>query len=119
MPIKTEKFKLVVTLGEGGAPAAWHWIARVSVTDDAGAEIVSPQDREVPCTAAEAAAHIGQSAVDIQGALVAKDAQIASLVAERDGLAVRLKSSQDALNAVTQADQAWDASVRPLVAAAQ
>ena len=110
-----EKRRLVVTLGEGQAPASWHWDAVRFLRNDDGSDAAPPQNVTVPCTAQEAAAHISQSMVDLNASIAAKDASIATLTSERDAARAELTAAKAAAQAVAQADSAWEQSVRPLV----
>jgi hypothetical protein len=128
-----EKRKLVVTLGEFEAPASWQWEAVRFLRNDDGTDAAPPQNVVVPCTPEEAAAHIGQAAIDMNATMAAKDAliaalreqlatEVAALTEDRDTKVAALTAQRDAAVAaatkVAEADAAWEISVRPLVEAA-
>lgn len=106
-----EKRRLVITLGEFEAPASWHWEAVRFLRNDDNTDAAPPQNVTVPCTQEEAAAHISQAMADQATAIIAKDAAIATLTAQRD-------TAMAAATKVAQADADWETHVRPLVEAA-
>jgi hypothetical protein len=82
---RVEKRELIVTLGANEAPASYRWNAKRFLTNDEdGSDAAPPQTVSVPCTAEEAAAHIGASVVSLLADIAADTAAREALAAELD-----------------------------------
>lgn len=77
-----EKRRLIVTLGEAGAPAQYTWEGVLFTERQDGSEFRAPAAEYRPATAEEVEQYLGKAAIDIQAAIEAKDAVIASVRAE-------------------------------------
>ena len=116
MAIVSEKRSLHFGVGEGGALTNPEWeVERFVVNEDGSREALGR--KRVPATNEEIATQLSAAAAALQSqtsslvqTIAAKDAEIASLTAQRD--AARLAAQK-----VADADAAWEADVRPAVTA--
>jgi hypothetical protein len=119
---RKEKRQLVIDLGKDEMPTAWRWKVVQFLSYEDGSEAAPPRTVEIPTTAEEVSAHIGETVVkqakDIADDKVAYEASLTALTAERDVARAKLALATEALNAVTAADQSWDEAVRVKVIAA-
>jgi len=116
--LKVVKKQLILDLDKNGAPTGWRWAVDRFVKFGDGSEKVVPDD--IPATAEEVTAHVGSAvalqASDIEADRNERNAAIGALTAERDGLAAALRDAEGKLKAIADADAAYDACVKPLLA---
>lgn len=83
---RVEKRELIVTLGANEAPASYRWSAmRFLTNDEDNSDAAPPQRVSIPCTAEEAAKHIGDSVVNLL-------ADIAADTSHREAIAADLRA---------------------------
>lgn len=100
-----ERRRLIITLGENEAPSHWQWECVAFIRDD-GVDVVAPSTKYVDCTAEEAAAHIGQAALDQLAVIEAKDRRILALAADLEAERVARREDAAAAAAAAAAAQA-------------
>lgn len=101
-----ERRSLIITLGENEAPSHWVYEAVRFLKNDDGSDVAPPQTVRIPASPEEAAAHIGQAAID-------QVRTIDQIITRHLQAQADLKASHDASTAALKAQhqQAFDTAL--------